>query len=109
MRAQVLHRAAPIGQAPLMLEERALPAPGPREVCVGVRVCACCRTDVHVVEGDLDLPVLPIVPGHQVVGVVEAVGEACTRLTAGDRVGVAWLHETCGRCEFCRRGEENLC
>jgi propanol-preferring alcohol dehydrogenase len=61
------------------------------------------------VEGDLELPVLPIVPGHQVVGTVDALGEGCTRLSIGDRVGVAWLHETCGVCLFCRRGEENLC
>jgi alcohol dehydrogenase, propanol-preferring len=74
-----------------------------------VHACGCCRTDLHVVEGDLDLPVLPIVPGHQVVGTVDALGEGCTRLSIGDRVGVAWLHETCGVCLFCRRGEENLC
>ena len=109
MRAQVLHRAAPIGDAPLALEDRALPEPGPREARVRVSVCACCRTDLHVVEGDLELPMLPVVPGHQVVGVVDAIGDACTRLAVGQRVGVAWLHETCGRCEFCRRGEENLC
>jgi len=74
-----------------------------------VHACGCCRTDLHVVEGDLELPVLPIVPGHQVVGTVDALGEGCTRLSIGDRVGVAWLHETCGVCLFCRRGEENLC
>jgi propanol-preferring alcohol dehydrogenase len=76
---------------------------------VRVRVCACCRTDLHVCEGDLDLPRLPVVPGHQVVGTVDALGEGCTRLTVGERVGVAWLHEACGRCDACRRGEENLC
>jgi alcohol dehydrogenase, propanol-preferring len=74
-----------------------------------VHACGCCRTDLHVVEGDLELPVLPIVPGHQVVGTVDALGAGCTRLSIGDRVGVAWLHETCGVCAFCRRGEENLC
>jgi propanol-preferring alcohol dehydrogenase len=109
LRAQVLHRAAPIDHAPLTLEERALPVPGRHQARVRVRACACCRTDLHVVEGDLDLPVLPIVPGHQVVGVVDALGDACARLAVGQRVGVAWLHETDGTCEFCRRGEENLC
>jgi propanol-preferring alcohol dehydrogenase len=109
VRAQVLHRAAPIGDAPLALEDRVIPEPGPREVRVRVDVCACCRTDLHVVEGDLDLPMLPVVPGHQVVGVVDASGDGCTRLAIGERVGVAWLHETCGHCEFCLRGEENLC
>ena len=74
-----------------------------------MHACGCCRTDLHVVEGDLELPVLPIVPGHQVVGTVDALGAGCTRLSIGDRVGVAWLHETCGVCAFCRRGEENLC
>ena len=109
MRAQVLHRAAAVGERPLALEERRDPEPGPGSVRVRVRACACCRTDVHMVEGDLDLPMLPVVPGHQAVGVVDAVGDGCTRLAVGDRVGVAWLHETCGRCAFCRRGEENLC
>lgn len=109
MRAQVLERAAPIGERPLKLEERADPEPGPGRVRVRVSACACCRTDLHVVEGDLDLPCLPVVPGHQVVGVVDAVGPGCTRLGAGERVGVAWLHRACGVCRFCRRGEENLC
>lgn len=109
MRAQVLARAAPVAEAPLALEEREVPEPREGQVRVRVHVCACCRTDLHVVEGDLDLPVLPIVPGHQVVGTVDAVGDGCTRLRPGDRAGVAWLHETCGVCEFCQRGQENLC
>jgi propanol-preferring alcohol dehydrogenase len=94
---------------PLVLEERPEPEPGPGAVRVRVRACACCRTDLHVCEGDLELPVLPIVPGHQVVGVVDSLGSGCDRLAVGDRVGVPWLHETCGACAFCRRGEENLC
>lgn len=86
-----------------------MPEPGPGEVRVRVRACGCCRTDLHVVEGDLDLPHLPVVPGHQVVGAVEALGAGCRRLRPGERVGVSWLHRTCGVCGFCRRGEENLC
>jgi propanol-preferring alcohol dehydrogenase len=78
-------------------------------VRVRVHVCACCRTDLHVVEGELELTHLPVVPGHQVVGIVDAVGEGTTRLAVGDRVGVAWLHWACGVCGYCRRGEENLC
>ncbi len=109
MRAQVLHAPAPADRRPLELEERARPHPGPGSVRVAVRACGCCRTDLHVIEGDLELPVLPIIPGHQVVGVVEQLGEGCHRLRIGDRVGVAWLHETDGVCEYCRRGEENLC
>jgi propanol-preferring alcohol dehydrogenase len=86
-----------------------LPEPGPGEVRVRVHACACCRTDLHVVEGDLPLPHLPVVPGHQVVGLVDALGEGCESVARGDRVGVAWLHWTCGVCGFCIRGEENLC
>ena len=109
MRAQVLGAPAPVSDRPLTLEERELPEPAPLEVRLRVRACACCRTDLHVVEGDLDLPVLPIVPGHQVVGIVDELGEGCRRLAMGDRVGVAWLHWADGVCAFCRRGEENLC
>ena len=92
-----------------MLEERVDPEPDPGDVRVRVSACACCRTDLHVAEGDLDLPRLPIIPGHQAVGVVDAVGAGCTRLRVGARVGVAWLHRACGVCRFCTRGEENLC
>jgi alcohol dehydrogenase, propanol-preferring len=109
VRAQVLHAPSPAEQRPLALEDRPTPVPAAGEARVRVHACACCRTDLHVVEGDLELPVLPIVPGHQVVGTVDALGAGCTRLSIGDRVGVAWLHETCGVCQFCRRGEENLC
>jgi len=109
VKAQVLERAAAIETAPLRLVDRELPEPGPGEVRLRVSVCACCRTDLHVVTGDLDLPKLPIVPGHQVVGTVDALGDGCTRLHPGDRVGVCWLHWADGTCAYCRRGEENLC
>jgi len=98
-----------VARRPLTLEDRPEPVPAAGEARVRVHACACCRTDLHVVEGDLDLPVIPIVPGHQVVGTVDALGVGCTRLAIGERVGVAWLHWACGVCEFCRRGEENLC
>lgn len=109
MRAQQLSAVAPIASRPLTAVERPDPMPGPGEVRVRVHACACCRTDLHVVEGDLEVSRLPLVPGHQVVGRVEMLGAGCTRLAVGDRVGVAWLHRTCGVCEFCVRGEENLC
>jgi propanol-preferring alcohol dehydrogenase len=109
MRAQQLRRPAPISSRPLELVELEVPVPGVDEVVVRVTACGCCRTDLHVVEGDLALSRLPIVPGHQVVGQVESVGAECRSAKVGERVGVAWLHRTCGRCDFCRRGEENLC
>jgi propanol-preferring alcohol dehydrogenase len=109
MKAQVLERPAPVDSAPLRLVDRDPPEPGRGEVRLRVRVCACCRTDLHVVTGELDLPHLPVVPGHQVVGNVDALGEGCTRLSPGDRVGVCWLHWADGVCQYCRRGSENLC
>jgi len=86
-----------------------LPEPGAEEIRLRVRACGVCHTDLHTVEGDLPLPKLPLVPGHQVVGIVDAVGEGVRRFTIGQRVGVPWLYRTCGTCEFCQRGMENLC
>lgn len=105
----MLHAPSGAAGRPLVFEDRPDPVPGDGEVRVRVHTCGCCRTDLHVVEGDLELPILPIVPGHQVVGTVDALGPGCTRLQIGARVGVAWLHWACGVCPFCRRGEENLC
>jgi propanol-preferring alcohol dehydrogenase len=100
---------APVESAPLRCESRAAPSPGPDEVLVRVIACGVCRTDLHIVEGDLPLLRSPVVPGHQVVGRVEAMGSAARRFRAGDRVGIAWLRRTCGTCEACRLGRENLC
>jgi propanol-preferring alcohol dehydrogenase len=105
----VLSAIAPIGTSPLQLTDVADPQPGPGQVRLKVRCCAICRTDLHVIEGDLPESKLPIIPGHQVVGVVDAVGDDCHRLKVGQRVGVAWLRHTCGTCGFCRRDRENLC
>ena len=109
MRAQRVSAPAPIATRPLTLVDVPEPEPGPGEVRVRVHACGCCRTDLHVVEGDLELPRLPVTPGHQVVGVVDARGPGCRDLEVGERVGVAWLHRTCGECGYCVRGEENLC
>lgn len=109
MRAMVLHELGPIQSSPLRCEEYPTPRPGPGEVRVRVRHCAICRTDLHVIEGDLPRHTLPIIPGHQIVGVVDELGPACRRRLMGQRVGVAWLRHTCGSCAFCGAGRENLC
>jgi len=109
MKAQILKGPSPVEEDPLELVEIPEPVPGPGEVLIRVNACGVCHTDLHTVEGELDLPKLPIVPGHQVVGVVEGLGEGVTEFEEGDRVGVAWLFSTCGECEFCTEGLENLC
>ena len=85
------------------------PAPGPHDVLVRVVACGVCRTDLHVIDGDLTEPTIPVVPGHEIVAVVEAVGESVTTHAPGDRVGIPWLGWSCGACEFCRAERENLC
>lgn len=109
MKACLLSHHAPIEQNPLELVEAATPQPAPQQVLVKVSACGVCRTDLHVIEGELPVHHLPVIPGHQVIGRIAAVGVAVTQWQIGDRVGVAWLHETCGRCEFCLAGKENLC
>jgi len=109
MRAMLLRSQSPIAGDPLVPGDLALPDPGPGELRVRVHACATCRTDLHVIEGDLPPRRLPLVPGHQAVGVVEAQGPGATRFTRGDRVGIAWLRSTCGACRFCTAGRENLC
>ncbi len=99
----------PIEHRPLALVERPVPEPGPGEVRVRVSVCGVCRTDLHVAEGDLPVHRPGVVPGHEVVGVVDALGPGAARFTPGERIGIAWLRHTCGTCRFCVRGDENLC
>lgn len=109
MRAQQLGRPAPVGQEPLRAVEIPDPEPAHGELAIQVAACGVCRTDLQLCEGDLDAHVLPIIPGHQAVGRVSAVGPGVSGWQVGDRVGVAWLAATCGRCRFCRSGRENLC
>ena len=109
MRAMLLEQPAPVEQAPLRLVDLPVPEPGPGELRLRVRLCGVCRTDLHVVEGELPPQCRRIVPGHQVVGEVDALGPGCTRFAPGQRAGIAWLRSTCGTCERCRRGDENLC
>ncbi|MEW5424732.1 zinc-dependent alcohol dehydrogenase family protein [Amorphus sp. 3PC139-8] len=105
MRAMVLERPG----TPLRMDERATPAPGPGEILVEVSACGVCRTDLHVVDGELPDPALPIVPGHEIVGRVAGLGDGVTGFTIGERVGVPWLGHTCGTCRYCRSERENLC
>jgi propanol-preferring alcohol dehydrogenase len=109
MKAMVLRSPALIERRPLHSEEVNDPKPQPGQIRVRVAVCGVCHTDLHTVEGELALPRMPLVPGHQIVGVVDQVGEGVSRHRTGDRVGIGWLHATCGRCDYCLSGVENLC
>jgi alcohol dehydrogenase, propanol-preferring len=109
MRAWVVHRPGPVASGPLLLADLPEPVPGPGEVRLHVSACGVCRTDLHLAEGDLAPRRARTVPGHEVVGVVDARGAGTTRFSLGDRVGVGWLRGTCGHCRWCRRGQENLC
>src|SRR5580658_11293328 len=109
MKACVLESPAPIERNPLAFSDAPAPEPAADEVLVRVVACGVCRTDLHVVEGELPPRKRPVIPGHQVVGTVERCGGEARRFSPGTRVGVAWLHRTCGVCEYCRSGRENLC
>ena len=105
MRAMVLEQP----RTPLVMHERPLPAPAPGEILVEIAACGVCRTDLHVVDGELPNPKLPVVPGHEIVGRVAAMGEGVAGLAMTQRIGVPWLGYTCGVCPYCRDGRENLC
>src|SRR5581483_9031414 len=109
MRAMVLQKPAPVDSAPLHLQEVPTPTPAAGEIRVRVHCCGVCHTDLHTVEGDLQLPKLPIIPGHQVVGVIDSLGAGVQIFRGGERVGIPWLNWTDGTCRYCRAGQENLC
>jgi alcohol dehydrogenase, propanol-preferring len=109
MLAMRLSQPQPAESRPLTLDNPPLPQPGPGQVRLRVGVCGVCHTDLHTVEGDIHPPHLPITPGHQVVGVLDALGQGIENRNLGERVGVPWLYSACGSCDFCRRGQENLC
>jgi propanol-preferring alcohol dehydrogenase len=109
MRACVLDSAAPVESRPLKFAEIEAPSPGESEVLVRIRACGVCRTDLHVIEGELPQRRSPLIPGHQIVGEVVKAGPQVKNLRSGERVGIAWLNRTCGECRFCRAGNENLC
>jgi len=105
MRAMVMHRAG----APLQLEHVPIPQPGPGQILVRVSVCGVCRTDLHVVDGELPEPRLPLIPGHEIIGYVSAIGQGVATFSIGQRVGIPWLGSTCGSCRYCLDERENLC
>ncbi len=109
MRAWIVDHPAPIDEGPLRFVERDTPTPGPGQVRVQVTTCGVCRTDLHLAEGDLPPRRPGVTPGHEIVGRVDALGMGAERFKPGERIGIAWLGGTCGRCRFCRAGRENLC
>ena len=109
MRAWAVDEPGPIDRHPLSLIERPEPEPGPGQVRVRVQACGVCRTDLHLAEGDLAPRRRRVVPGHEIVGTVDAAGPHSTRFDVGDRIGIPWLARTCGTCPYCLRGDENLC
>jgi propanol-preferring alcohol dehydrogenase len=109
MKACLLHAPAPVESNPLEFADVPAPRPSKGEVLVRVKACGVCRTDLHVVDGELPPRKSPVIPGHQIVGVVETLGEGARRFAVGARVGIAWLHKTDQTCEYCRAGMENLC
>lgn len=109
MKAMLLSQTGKAETSPLVLTELPVPEPGAGEILIQVEVCGVCRTDLHVVEGDLPPHRRTIIPGHEIVGRVVRCGPNAPRFAAGDRVGVAWLSGTDGICSYCRRGDENLC
>src|SRR3954451_24982506 len=111
MRAWHVDRPGPVqpGTGGLRLRQTPVPEPGPGELLLRVLACGVCRTDLHVAEGDLPAHRPGVIPGHEIVGEVVALAEDVTGFATGDRVGIAWLRATCGRCRYCVRGRENLC
>lgn len=109
MRAMVLNQTGDVSRGPLQLLDRPVPVPEAGQVLVKIHVCGVCRTDLHVVEGELDHMTLPLIPGHEAVGTVAKVGSKVSGMKEGDRVGIAWLQGTCERCDYCTSGRENLC
>lgn len=109
MKAMLLRKTAPVNERSLEEVDIPRPEPGPNEILLKISVCGVCHTDLHTIEGELPLPKLPLVPGHQPVARVEGIGKGAKRFKIGDRVGAAWLNRTCGTCDYCRRGLENLC
>ncbi len=108
MKAMILKKVSPIGEKPLVLEDLPIPQPGPKQIRVKISVCGICHTELDEIEGRLQAR-LPIILGHEIVGTVESLGPEVTKFKLADRVGIAWINSACGKCNFCRQGNENLC
>lgn len=108
MKAMILKKVSPIGEKPLVLEDLPIPQPGPKQVRVKISACGICHTELDEIEGRLQAR-LPIILGHEIVGRVESMGSEAAKYKSGDRVGIAWINSACGKCNFCRQGNENLC
>ncbi len=109
MKAWIVEEQKPIENRPLKLVDLPIPEPREKEIRVRVTHCGICRTDLHIAEGDIPLSKKPVVPGHEIVGIVDKLGPGANRFKVGDRVGVSWLNSTCGKCKYCLRGDENYC
>lgn len=109
MKAMLLQTDGDVTTNPLQMRDIPLPDPGPSQVRIRVTVCGVCRTDLHIVEGELPSSTRPIIPGHETVGIIDQLGSGVTQFKEGDRIGIAWLQATCQTCEFCQTGRENLC
>lgn len=109
MRAWIIEEQKLVEEKPLKLVELPDPHPGPDEIRIKIMACGVCRTDAHIAEGDLPLHKKPIIPGHEIAGIVDEIGEGVTKFKIGDRAGVTWLNYACGTCKYCKRGKENLC
>jgi len=108
MKAMILRKIGPVEEKPLELLDLPIPQPGPCQIRIKISACGVCHTELDEIEGRLQ-PKLPIIPGHQIVGTVEALGHGANKFKLGDRAGIAWINSACGRCDFCRQGNENLC
>jgi propanol-preferring alcohol dehydrogenase len=109
MKALILEKTAPLETKPLRPVELPVPEPGPAQIRLRVLACGVCHTDIHEIEGDIKPPQLPIIVGHEIVGLVDKTGQDVTEPEAGTLVGIPWLGSTCGKCDYCRKGKENLC
>jgi propanol-preferring alcohol dehydrogenase len=109
MDSLILQKNARIETGPLSFQDMPIPKPEPDELLIKVKACGVCHTDLHIIEGEIPLHKTPIVPGHEIIGIVEEAGKGVKSFKKGDRVGIPWLYSTCGKCQFCRDGRENLC